>query len=161
MSERIACPCGTVWHPAPSIAKAHQGDPTPIKYVVTPDEDIYGNRVGMSRKPTSRWVSTGPSAPMRWEPTPTESRYLWDCTCGQRLFLVAPRTYLVTCQHDAGTSGMCAVAAIQKNPPSDLYANARYGGACPCCGHQGTHQVTWDQAAPCGARPALAPTPPL
>ena len=151
MAEKITCRCGKSWHPVPGIAKAHQGDRTPTTMVRVPDEDVYGRVHGYVDRPSSRWVSTGPSAPMR-----LENRSPWDCDCGARCYLVTTRTYLVTCQHGVRPgmkATMCSVAAIRKNPPSDLYVNARYGGACPCCGHQGTHWVQWGQTAPCGAGP--------
>lgn len=154
MAEQITCQCGANWAPVPSIGKAHNGHRTEPRSVLVPDEDVYGNRRGMVTRQSSHWVQEGPSVPLRRQETDREVRYTWACTCGATMFLVTRRSYLVDCRHGVtpdGQATVCAVAAIRKNPPADLYVNPRYGGACPCCGHQGTHWVTLDKAAPCGA----------
>lgn len=152
MSITVTCSsCQQPWAVVPGTQKAHPGRQSEVRTVRVPDEDVFGRSHGTVERQTSHWVPAGPSALLERQETPQESVYGWACLCGQPLEYRTPRWYVVTCQHAAGTTGMCAKAAIRKNPPADLYVNPRYGGACPCCGHQGTHLVTLGNPAPCGA----------
>lgn len=159
MSITVTCEnCQQPWAVVPGIRKAHPGHTSEPRTVLVPDEDVFGNRLGMVQRQTAHWISDGPSAVLTrvddGGPTWADT---WTCLCGTTLAHTSAAWETVPCQHNAGTTGMCAVRAIRVNPPHDLYVNARYGGACPCCGHQGTHLVRRGTPAPCGV---LAPTAP-
>jgi len=148
MSITITCSAehAQPWAVVTGTRKAHPGRQSPTTMVSVPNEDIYGTKLGgASRVPSGRWMPDGPSADMARTETATEVIYSWACLCGAELSYVTPRLERVDCTHGAGTRGTCWKRGLQTNPPSDLYVNPRYGGACPCCGHQGTHLVRVDR----------------
>lgn len=149
MSISVTCPtCHQPWAVVPGIQKAHPGRQSAVTMATVPNEDIYGNRLGgSSRVPSQRWLSDGPSARLTFmeDAESLESVAAWSCLCGKGLEYRSPAMERVDCTHDAGTSGVCWKRGLQLRPPSDLYVNARYGGACECCGHQGTHLVRKDR----------------
>lgn len=148
MSITVTCPdCQQPWAVVPGIAKAHPGRRSEPVMVTVPDEDVYGRRHGMVTRPSSHWISNGPSASLvhMLSADGMETIYAWSCLCGKGLEYRTPALETVACQHGSKTGNGCAVNAIRVNPPADLYVNARYGGACPCCGHQGTHTIRKDR----------------
>jgi len=143
MAITVTCPsCQTPWAVVPSIGKAHPGRSSEPVMVTVPDEDVWGNRLGTVRRPSSHWVSAGPSAVLVNTEDGTELVRHWSCLCGKALEHREPAVELVACE-PGGTP--CSKRANQLNPPSDLYVNPRHGGACACCGHQGTHWVRKDR----------------
>ena len=146
MSITITCPAdGQPWAVVPGILKAHPGRQSEVTMATVPNEDIYGSRLGGTHQvPSSRWLSDGPSASLTTMTSQDglETIYVWSCLCGKGLEYRVPAMELVDCA-PGGTT--CSKRANQINPPADLYVNPRHGGACPCCGHQGTHWVRKDR----------------
>lgn len=132
MPATVTCPtCSVTWFHVPSIGKAtsHSAPAAPLTRL--PDD---GGPV---------WGDT------------------WRCVCGRLLAATTPAFDVVPCRQDAAPGGVCRKAEGNKTVLGSLgyTRSGRDGGswqACSCCGHQGSHLVLRDPAAP---RPACLSVP--
>lgn len=141
--------CGQTFALVNHNTQAVPGYPSEPMPTTVPNTDAYGITHGTRRTTTQHWVrKQGPIPKVTTAPEGTDNVMAWNCPCGAIVQTREPALETVPCTHDTGTHAVCRVRAIQVSPPADRYVNARHGASCPCCGHQGTHEVRVDRQGP-------------